>query len=119
MPLLGGTSLADCRELALHARDTGLNAVSFTSPYYFNLPSVEALAACCYEVAATVPDMPFYYYHIPVLSELGFSDVGFVKSRRWLYSQFAGLDIYPRGFHGFSFHINIFGMENMICSEKR
>ena len=35
MPLLGGTSIADCKELALHAKAIGLDAVSFTAPFYF------------------------------------------------------------------------------------
>ena len=35
MPLLGGTSIADCKELALHAKSIGLDAVSFTAPFYF------------------------------------------------------------------------------------
>ena len=34
MPLLGGTCLADCKELAVHAREIGLGAVSFTAPFY-------------------------------------------------------------------------------------
>lgn len=91
MPLLGGTSLADCRELALHARDTGLNAVSFTSPYYFKPSTVEALAACCYEVAATVPDMPFYYYHIPVLTGVGFPMLDLLKAVDGYIPNFAGI----------------------------
>ena len=30
------------------------------------------LAQCCMEVASAVPDMPFYYYHIPVLTGANF-----------------------------------------------
>ena len=72
MPLLGGTCLADARELALHARDCGLDAVSFTAPFYFKPANVSVLAEICRQVAAAVPDMPFYYYHIPVLTGVGF-----------------------------------------------
>lgn len=68
MTLLGGTSLADCKELARHARKIGLYAVSFTAPFYFKPASVKPLADCCKAVADEVPDMPFYYYHIPVLT---------------------------------------------------
>ena len=71
MPLLGGTCLADCKELALHAKEVGLDAVSFTSPFYFKPANAETLAQCCAEIAAVVPDMPFYYYHIPVLTGVG------------------------------------------------
>ena len=35
MTLLGGTSIADCKELAKHAREIGLYGVSFTAPFYF------------------------------------------------------------------------------------
>ena len=31
------------------------------------------LAKICEEIAAEVPDMPFYYYHIPVLTGVGFA----------------------------------------------
>lgn len=73
MPLVGGTSIQDCKELALHAKEIGLDAISFTAPFYFKPASVEMLAQCCEEIAAVVPDMPFYYYHIPVLTGVGFT----------------------------------------------
>jgi N-acetylneuraminate lyase len=68
MTLLGGTSITDCKDLALHAKSIGLYAVSFTAPFYFKPSSASVLAECCMEIAAVVPDMPFYYYHIPVLN---------------------------------------------------
>ena len=33
MTLLGGTSLADCKELAKHAHKIGLYGISFTAPF--------------------------------------------------------------------------------------
>ncbi|MFI5192673.1 MAG: dihydrodipicolinate synthase family protein [Chitinophagales bacterium] len=72
IPLLGGTCLADAIELAKHARKAGLHAVSFTAPFYFKPSSVDMLAQSCMEVAGAVPDMPFYYYHIPVLTGVNF-----------------------------------------------
>lgn len=66
--LLGGTSLEDCKALAKHAEKTGLYAVSFTAPSYFKPANVKQLAECCKAIAAEVPGMPFYYYHIPVLT---------------------------------------------------
>lgn len=68
MLFLGGTSIADCKELALYAKQIGLYAISFTSPFYFKPANISLLAEACAEVASTVPDMPFYYYHIPVLT---------------------------------------------------
>ncbi|HLG38788.1 MAG TPA: dihydrodipicolinate synthase family protein [Chitinophagaceae bacterium] len=91
MPLLGGTSLADCRELALHAREIGLDAVSFTAPFYFKPANVEMLAQCCQEVASAVPDMPFYYYHIPVLTGVAFPMYDLLKAIDSKVPNFVGI----------------------------
>lgn len=91
MPLLGGTCLEDCKELALHAKEIGLDAVSFTAPFYFKPANVEMLAQCCYEVASAVPDMPFYYYHIPVLTGVGFPMFDLLKTIDGKISNFAGI----------------------------
>ena len=53
MPLLGGTCLTDCKELAVQAKQIGLDAISFTAPFYFKPASVEVLANCCKEIAAS------------------------------------------------------------------
>ncbi len=91
MPLLGGTCLTDCKELALHAREIGLDAVSFTAPFYFKPANVEMLAQCCAEVASVVPDMPFYYYHIPVLTGVGFPMFDLLKAIDGIVPNFAGV----------------------------
>jgi N-acetylneuraminate lyase len=91
MPLLGGTCLTDCKELALHAQQIGLDAISFTAPFYFKPASVEILANCCKEIAAVVPDMPFYYYHIPVLTGVNFSMINLLKAVDGLIPNFAGI----------------------------
>jgi N-acetylneuraminate lyase len=91
MPLLGGTCIADAKELALHAQAIGLDAVSFTAPSYFKPANVEMLAACCKEIAAVVPDMPFYYYHIPVLTGVGFAMYDLLKAVDGLIPNFAGI----------------------------
>jgi N-acetylneuraminate lyase len=46
--------------------------VAFTAPFYFKPSTVQMLAACCQVVAEAVPEMPFYYYHIPVLTGVNF-----------------------------------------------
>ena len=89
--LVGGTSLADSIDLARYARDCGLYAVSFTSPFYFKPASVETLAEICMEVGAAVPDMPFYYYHIPVLTGVGYPMYELLKSLDGRMPNFAGI----------------------------
>jgi N-acetylneuraminate lyase len=91
MCFLGGTSITDCKELALHSRKVGLYAVSFTAPFYFKPASVAQLAACCKEIADTVPDMPFYFYHIPVLTGVGFPMIELLKAVDERIPNFAGI----------------------------
>jgi N-acetylneuraminate lyase len=91
MTLLGGTSIRDCIELAKHAKQTGLYAVSFTAPFYFKPANVEMLAKVCEEIAAELPDMPFYYYHIPVLTGVGFAMYDLLQAIDGRVPNFAGI----------------------------
>ena len=91
MTLLGGTSISDCKDLARHAREIGLYAVSFTAPFYFKPADVDVLAKICEEIAAEVPDMPFYYYHIPVLTGVGFAMFDLLRAVDGKISNFAGV----------------------------
>ena len=49
------------------------------------------LAACCQEVAAAVPQMPFYYYHIPVLTGVGFPMIDLLAEVADRIPNFAGI----------------------------
>lgn len=91
MTLLGGTSIADCKELALHAESIGLYGISFTAPFYFEPVNVTMLAKACIAVAETVPNLPFYYYHIPVLTGVNFPMIGLLKELDGKLSNFAGI----------------------------
>ncbi len=91
MTVVGGTSLEDCKELALHAKQIGLYGVSLLSPYYYKPSSVELIAACCSEVAAVVPDMPFYFYHIPVMTGVNFPMIELLKLVHNQIPNFAGI----------------------------
>ena len=89
--LLGGTCLQDAMHLARHAQDQGLYGVAFTAPSYFKPANVQMLAACCQEVAAAVPQMPFYYYHIPVLTGVGFPMIDLLAEVADRIPNFAGI----------------------------
>lgn len=91
MPLLGGTCLNDCIELAKYSQELGADAVSFTAPFYFKPSSVSILAEVCKTVASAVPELPFYYYHIPVLTGVGFSMFELLQEVENLIPNFAGI----------------------------
>ena len=69
---IGGLCLQDSKNLAIYCKEIHVDAVSMTAPFYFKPANVQLLAECCIEVAAVVPDLPFYYYHIPVLTGVNF-----------------------------------------------
>ncbi len=106
MPLLGGTCIADCIELAKHARSIGLYAVAFTSPFYFKPANAEMLAACCMAIAEAVPDIPFYYYHIPVLTGVDFPMIDLLQVLHGKLKNFAGVKYTHEDFMDFQSCLN-------------
>ncbi|MGV3761272.1 dihydrodipicolinate synthase family protein [Parapedobacter sp.] len=76
---LGGTNINECKELAQLAEAEGVDAISFTSPFYFKPANVKQLAKCCAEVASAAPNTAFYYYHIPVLTGGHFAMIDLLK----------------------------------------
>ena len=91
MLFLGGTSIADCKELAVYAKQIGLYAISFTAPFYFKPANANMLAKACAEVASAVPDMPFYYYHIPVLTGVNIAMYDLLQEVHGIIPNFAGI----------------------------
>ncbi len=65
---VGANCLADAARWHPGAQVIGANAIAALAPSYFKPKSVEALVACCVEVAAAAPGVPFYFYDIPILT---------------------------------------------------
>jgi len=76
---VGHNSLAEARLLAEHAAQIGADAISATCPSYFKVNDVETLTDCMGDLASGAPDLPFYYYHIPVLTGSAIDIVKFMK----------------------------------------
>ncbi|WP_183567290.1 dihydrodipicolinate synthase family protein [Mucilaginibacter sp. SP1R1] len=91
MALLGSTCIADCIDLAKHAAQVGLYGVSLTAPFYFKPANAQMLAKVCAAVAASVPDMPVYYYHIPVLTGVNIPMIDLLKALDGSVPNFAGI----------------------------
>lgn len=70
---VGSNCLADARALAAQAQKLGAVAISALAPSYFKPKSLDTLVACCREVAAAAPALPFYFYDIPSLTGVQFS----------------------------------------------
>lgn len=65
---VGTNCLADARTLAAQAQQLGAAAVAALAPSYFKPRSVASLVDCCAEIAGGCPELPFFYYDIPVLT---------------------------------------------------
>jgi N-acetylneuraminate lyase len=65
---IGGPSIESCKELAVHAGEIGAFGIGIIGPNFFRPPTVEILVEFISEIAATVPDLPVYYYHMPAMS---------------------------------------------------
>lgn len=106
MTLLGGTCIADCKDLALHAASIGLYGVSFTAPFYFEPVNTAMLAKACIAIAEVVPHMPFYYYHIPVLTGVNFPMIELLREIDEKVPNFAGIKYTHEDFMDFLSCIN-------------
>lgn len=88
---VGHNSLADARSLAGHAAEVGADAFSATCPSYFVPADVDVLVECAAEIAAGAPDLPFFYYHIPVLTGVNLDMVAFLERAADRIPNLAGL----------------------------
>jgi N-acetylneuraminate lyase len=91
MTLLGGTSVVECQDLARHAQRIGLYGVSMTAPFYFKPADASMLARVCIEVGAAVPELPFYYYHIPVLTGAAIPMINLLREIDGKMANFMGI----------------------------
>ncbi|MCX6995672.1 MAG: dihydrodipicolinate synthase family protein [Kiritimatiellaeota bacterium] len=70
---VGANCLADARALAGQAEQLGALAIAALAPSYYKPRTLEALIACCAEIAAGAPATPFYFYDIPGMTGVGFA----------------------------------------------
>jgi N-acetylneuraminate lyase len=88
---VGSNCLADARRLAKQAQSLGAAAISAMSPSYFKPASIDALVACCAEVAAAAPATPFYFYDIPSMTGVRLPMPDFLNAASERIPNLAGL----------------------------
>ncbi|CAJ1060346.1 N-acetylneuraminate lyase [Xyrichtys novacula] len=67
---VGCLSLKDSQELARHAAEIKADAIAIMAPFFLRPKNVAALRKFLQEVASAAPSMPFYYYHIPRITNV-------------------------------------------------
>ena len=103
---VGHPSIAEARKLALHAKKTGADAISAVAAFYFKPASVSNLVDCMAEIAAAAPDMPFYYYHIPVITGMGIDMLEFLRLAEGKIPNLAGIKYTAATLHEYQACLN-------------
>jgi len=88
---VGSNSLPDARALAAHAQRIGADAIAAKAPFFFKPANVDDLVDFCAAIADAAPDLPFYYYHIPVLTGVNLPMIPFVEQAVQKIPTFTGL----------------------------
>lgn len=89
--MVGGTSYKECTENAQHSEKQGVDAIAILAPYYFKPSGARQLAEFCAKIAESVPEMPVYFYHIPVLTGCNVSMLDFLKEASPMIPNLAGI----------------------------
>jgi N-acetylneuraminate lyase len=104
--LVGGTSYQECIENAQHSAEAGIDAIALLAPYYFKPGAAGQLAEFCAKVAEAVPNMPVYFYHIPVLTGCYVSMFDFVQEADSMIPNLVGIKYTHEDFMDFQSCMN-------------
>ncbi|XP_054458368.1 N-acetylneuraminate lyase [Anoplopoma fimbria] len=88
---VGCMSLKDAKELAAHAAQIGANAIAVMAPFFLKPSTAGALRSFLQEVASAAPTLPFYYYHIPVITGVNFPVRDLLVGIQELIPSFSGV----------------------------
>ncbi len=76
---VANNSIGESRKLAAHAEQIGAHAIASIGSTFFRPPTTERLVEFCAQVAAAAPTLPFYYYHMPVMTGVNLPMVDFLR----------------------------------------
>ncbi len=88
---VGGNCIEDAKALARRAGELKFRAISALAPSYYKPGSIAALIDCCAAIAEQAPDLPFYYYDIPVLTGVNFPMEKFLEEAPQRIPNLAGI----------------------------
>ena len=103
---VGHTSIAESQKLARHAEKIGADAISSVAAFYFKPTGVENLVACMAQIANAAPTLPFYYYHIPVLTGVAIDMIAFLELAEQRIPNLAGIKYTSATIHEYQSCLN-------------
>lgn len=120
---VGHNNLREAIALTEHCADK-VDAIAALAPFYFKLNSLEQLLEYCKQIALAAPKLPFYYYHIPVLTGANFKMNDFLKIATKEISNFSGIKFSKNDLIDFKFCLDynnsssniLFGVDELYLS---
>ena len=88
---VGGNCTEEAKTLARRAAELGFAGFSALAPSYYKPACLSGLIECCAAIAAQAPELPFYYYDIPVLTGVNFPMEKFLAEAPKLIPNLAGI----------------------------
>lgn len=87
----GSCCLRESMNLAKHAAETGAWGIGAMAPPFPKIARIEELVRYCESIAASAPELPFYYYHIPVFNGAYLPMLELLKAVDGRIPNFAGI----------------------------
>lgn len=120
---VGHNNLREAIALTEHCADK-VDAIASLAPFYFKLNSLEQLLEYCKQIALAAPKLPFYYYHIPVLTGANFKMHDFLKIATKEIPNFSGIKFSKNDLIDFKFCLDynnsssniLFGVDELYLS---
>lgn len=98
---VGHSSIRESQKLAAHAQSIGADAFSSVAAFYFKPDSLQTLINAMAEIASAAPELPFYYYHIPILTGVGMDMLQFLQEAGPRIPNLAGIKYTAATIHEF------------------
>ncbi|MEG3660139.1 dihydrodipicolinate synthase family protein [Arenibacter palladensis] len=94
----GSTSISSAKFLASESAKLGAEAIAIMAPPFLAPKGVNELVEFSKDVALSAPELPFYYYHIPVLSGVDFPMSEYLKEAKNNIPNLAGIKFTDNNF---------------------
>ena len=88
---VGTTSFKQSQELARHAQKIGAYGTSIMGPIFLKPTNIEPLVDFCASVACAAQNIPFFYYHIPIISGIELSMKDYLEIAQKKIPNLAGI----------------------------
>ncbi|MBD3288108.1 dihydrodipicolinate synthetase [candidate division KSB1 bacterium] len=88
---VGHNCLPVAKELARHTQKLNANYISAMAPNFFKPANIDHLIDFLKEIAAEAPDIPFYFYYMPAMSNQYLDMLEFVEKAQDRIPTFAGV----------------------------